>query len=90
MQCDDATIKQSGCDEMHYGARYNNEARRDATTRILDDDEMDDERRDVAQRRGAATRRDGMRCNSKGQRDDATTNQRNKQTDEQTNKVGAT
>ncbi len=58
MQCDDATIKQSGRDEMHQGARYNDEARQDATKRILDDDVMDDERQDAAQRRGAATRRD--------------------------------
>ena len=59
MQRDDATIKQSGQDKMRQGARYIDEARQDATTRRLDDDETDDERRDVAEQRGTATRRDG-------------------------------
>ena len=46
MQHDDATIKQSGRDEM----RHIDEARRDATMRhLFDDDETDDERRDVAE-----------------------------------------
>ncbi len=56
MQRDEATIKQSRRDEMRQGARYNDEARRDATTRILDDDgRLDDnemqnnERQDTAQ-----------------------------------------
>ena len=44
MQCDDTTIKQSGCDEMRQGARYNDEAIRDAMTQILDNDKMDDKR----------------------------------------------
>jgi hypothetical protein len=43
MQREDATIKQSGRDEMRQGARYNDEARRNATTRRLEDDETDDE-----------------------------------------------
>ena len=47
MKAVDATIKQSGHDELRQGAQYNDEARRDATTRRLDDDETDDERRDV-------------------------------------------
>jgi len=75
MQHDDATIKQSGRDEM----RHIDEARRDATTRRLDDDdETNDERRDVAERRGAATRRDGTRQQGAERR-------RNNQPKEQTN-----
>jgi hypothetical protein len=37
MQRDDATIKQSGRDEMCQGARHIDEARRDATTQRRDD-----------------------------------------------------
>jgi hypothetical protein len=52
-------------------------------------DERDDKRQDAVQRHGVAMQWDGMRDN-KGQRDIATTNQRNKWTDEQTNKAGGT
>jgi hypothetical protein len=57
----DSTIKQNERDKLHQGAQYNDKVRLDATTRLLDDDETDNKRRDVAQRRGAATRRDGTR-----------------------------
>ncbi len=64
----DSTIKQSRHDELHQGARYKDEVRRDATTRRLDDyetdNETDNERQEMrrsAQRCGAATRRDGTR-----------------------------
>ena len=89
MQHDDATIKQSGRDEMCQGARYIDEARRDATTQRRNDattrrrdDSMtmrrrDDERQDTAQRRGAATRRDGTRQQGAERR-------RNNQPNEQT------
>ena len=96
MQCDNATIKQSGHDKMHQVARYNDEARQnammqrcdDSTTQQLNDDERDDERQDAAN--DMAWRCNGKGCDDKGQRDDATTNKMNKQMDKRTNKAGAT
>ncbi len=88
---------------MCQGARYNDKAIRDATTQQRDDlttrqgndamtgqqgDEREDERRITAQQRVWKCNRTGS--NDKGQRDNATTNQTNKQTDEQTNKAGVT
>ena len=53
MQHNDATIKQSRCDKMRQGARYNDKARQDATTRGRDNATM--------QRRNSSTttRREG-------------------------------
>ena len=95
MQCNNATIKQSGRDEMRQGAGYNNEARQDATTQRrnntttqrLDNNEMRGMTRDVTQRKDVAWQHDRTGSNDKGQRDNATTNQTNKRTDKQTNKA---
>jgi hypothetical protein len=67
------------------------EARRDATTRQLDNDKTRGMMRDEMQRndRAMAMQQDGTH-NDKGQRDNTTTNQTNNQMDEQTNKAGAT
>jgi uncharacterized membrane protein YcjF (UPF0283 family) len=74
MQHEDATIKQSGHDEMRQGTRYNDEARRDATTRG---------RRDKTQRNEMTRRQDRTGRDDKGREMTPTTNQMDKQTDEQ-------
>ena len=65
MQRNDATIKQSRRDKMRQGARYNDEARQDATTQRRKDattrqrqDKRDDKRRGAAQQRGVVTQQD--------------------------------
>jgi hypothetical protein len=63
------------------------EARQDATMQRLDNDET--RTRDEMQQRGGAMQGDWA-LDDKGQRDNTTTNQTNKQTDEHTNKAGAT
>ena len=81
MQCNNATIKQSRRDKMHQGAGYNNEARqdvttqgrKDATTQRLDNDETRGTTRDATQRNNVAWQRNGMGSDNKGQREDATT-----------------
>ena len=76
---------------MRQGAGYNDEARRDAMTRRHDNSTTTRrEGRETrhSKRRGMAMRQDGH--DDKGQRDDATTNQKSKQTDERTKKAGAT
>jgi hypothetical protein len=81
MQRNDVTIKQSRRDKMRQGAQYNDKARQDvttrgcddATTRRLDDNETRGTMRDATQRSNVAWRRDEMGNDDKGQRDDATT-----------------
>ncbi len=90
MEAADAAVNEEA---RRQGARYNDEARRDATTGQLEDDSRttrdETQRNDVARRRDG-TGRDKTGRDNKGQRDDATTNQMNKRTNKQTNKAGAT